>query len=496
MNVSEYYSLPFKQPSLEFVDVNVSGDTRVYIDPKAIKDLGTPWGQECVALLQTFFSEVIRAIQNEDYVKAKGFLSFLSEPNETRLGVSKGKPRGRGVGEILSTDILDALINSEAAESGLLEDLEDTALLIEGVGYDLISDMTTNIIRSQLIDYTQKVQEKYPSISLEEEVYAGAVWDRHANQWSNGLHRIPVAAGKPLLLVPKSIVRRNKLTFDPGEYMTHFILPKLVNDELTVNSSLVHVLKTTRERKVYKKDVKIKHGIQSLDNSNNKTPPRPLKDLSLEVTLENPEILDKYRTEKKHSLPALGHSQLTEVTGENPVDWDELLNGVLSIPAGRPNAHKYHLAVEALFKALFWPALDYMRHEYEIDPSGLKRVDITFDNIAREGFFDWVNRVVGAPAHEVYFECKNYIKDVANPELDQIRGRFSNQSSNLGFMVFRKTSDKTKIIEGCRNTAVGGHGYIIALDDDDLKALVDEKKRTGNDAVVFQYLRNRYSELV
>jgi len=160
MNVSDYYHLPLKQPSLEFVDVNVSGDTKVYIDPKAIKDLGSDWGKECVALLQIYFSEVLRAIQNEDANKALGLLSHLSEPNETRLGVSKGRPRGKAVGKELSTDIWEALTSSEAAQSGLLEDLEDTALLIEGIGYDLVSDMTTNIIRSQLIKFTQSMSEK------------------------------------------------------------------------------------------------------------------------------------------------------------------------------------------------------------------------------------------------------------------------------------------------------------------------------------------------
>jgi len=225
------------------------------------------------------------------------------------------------------------------------------------------------------------------------------------------------------------------------------------------------------------------------------SPVRPLKDLSLEVTLQHPEILDDYRLKKQKASPTLTHAELNEVAQEAPTDWDTLLNDVLSIPAGRPNATKYHLAVEALFSALFWPALDFMKHEYKLDPDGRKRVDITYDNIARDGFFDWVNRVVGAPAHEVYVECKNYVKDIGNPELDQIRGRFSNHRSNLGFMVFRSTSDKARIIAGCRDTAVGGHGFIIALDDNDLRTLVEERKRMGEN-ITFQYLRNRYAELV
>jgi hypothetical protein len=493
MKVSEYYHIALKQSSLEFVDVDTYSDTKVYIDPKALKDIDSPWAHECVALLQTFFSAVLRAIQNEDKTKALGLLSHLNEPNETRLGVSKNRASGRAVGTELSTDIWEALTESAAATSGLLEDLEDTALLIEHIGFDLVSDMTTNIIRSQLIEFTHRMCEKYPTIVKEDEVYPGPVWDRRSEKWTTNYTDLPVADGRVLILVPKSIVRRNKLTFDPGEYMAQYILPKLVSDELSNNSSLIHVLKSG-EHRVYKNAVRKKHGIEK-QSKDDLSPVRPSKTLSLEVTLEHPEILDDYRAAKNQPTPPLTNNDLSELTGSEPPDWDKLLNDVVTIEPGRPNATKYHLAVEALFSALFFPALDYMKHEYKLDPTGRKRVDITYTNIARDGFFDWVNRVVGAPAHEVYIECKNYAKDVGNPELDQIRGRFSDLRSNLGFMVFRSTSDKQRIIEGCKDTAHGGHGFIIALDDNDLRLLVEERKQNEQN-IIFQFLRNRYAELV
>ena len=493
MRISAYYHLPYTQGSLEFVDVDSLNDTKLYIDPRAIKDLDTDWAKECVALMQNFFSVVIREIQASHHHKALGLLRNLSEPNETRLGLSEHRARGRAVGEILSEDIWDALTNSEAARTGLLEDLEDTALLIEGIGYDLISDMTTNIIRSQLIKFTEEMVEKYGNIGTRQGVYVGPIWDRHQEKWITRLNTVPfISPVGPLLLVPKSIVRRNKMTFYHGAYLSHYILPRLQSDELQANSPLVEVLKSGK-RRVTKVSLRKKHHLIAEDNSE-EPELRSGKSLNLEITLDHPEILDDYRESKQRSLPVLNHEEMSVATETPLPDWDKLLQDVLDVPPGRPDASRYHLAVEALFTALFYPALDFMKHEFPVH-QGRKRIDITYTNLARSGFFDWVNRVVNAPAHVVYVECKNYRKDVGHPELDQIRGRFTNHSSNLGLMVFRSTSDKGLIEQGCRDTALAGHGFIIALDDNDLRALVEERK-ANPDGIEFQLIRQKYDALV
>ncbi|HEY0388417.1 MAG TPA: hypothetical protein VGC71_08245 [Gaiellales bacterium] len=44
---------------------------------------------------------------------------------------------------------------SEAVQTVMLEDLEDSILLVRGIGYDIVSDITTNVIREPLIRYTE-----------------------------------------------------------------------------------------------------------------------------------------------------------------------------------------------------------------------------------------------------------------------------------------------------------------------------------------------------
>jgi hypothetical protein len=493
VRVSKHYGLSLSQPSLEFVDVDITGDTKAYLDPKVLKDVNTDWGRECVALLQDFFSSVIRHIQAGERREALELLNHLSEPNETRLGLSRGKAQGKAIGPDLSTDIGNAITTSAAAKSGLLEDLEDTALFIPGISFDMVSDMTTNIIRSQLIKYTADMCAKYPKITLVADTYAGPVWDRHAHKWVVKYDAMPIAGIGPLLLVPKSIVRRKKATFDPGDYLQHHILPELQQREFAANSSLVEVL-VNGKRRVTKLSVKRKAGIARPADAPDDAPVRPSKELNLEVTLDRPEILDEYRETKRRGTPPLTHEDLAEVTHSAPPDWDKLLADVLAVPAGRTDATRYHLCIEALLTALFYPALDFMRHEYPLN-AGRKRVDITYDNIARSGFFDWVNRVVAAPAHEVYVECKNYAKDVGNPELDQLIGRFSVNRSRVGLMLYRSTADKARIDALCRDAALPQQGFILAIDDEDLAAMVAEREADPDD-IRFRFLRQKYAQLV
>jgi hypothetical protein len=57
MRVSEYYHLKRGQPELDFVDVDIYGDVRIYVDPRALRLLPSRWGDECVSMIQKMFSK-------------------------------------------------------------------------------------------------------------------------------------------------------------------------------------------------------------------------------------------------------------------------------------------------------------------------------------------------------------------------------------------------------------------------------------------------------
>jgi hypothetical protein len=161
-------------------------------------------------------------VHEKDERRGLELLRGLGEPNDTRLGFSGRRAEGNAIGRILRRKIWDNLSASEAAKTGLLEDLEDSALMIERIATDRISDITTNVIRGPLIAFTQEMAEAYPKIKTER-VPAGLIWDDENHSWlADEREKLPTPEGEPLLLVPKSILRA-RLDFDPGDYYGHAV---------------------------------------------------------------------------------------------------------------------------------------------------------------------------------------------------------------------------------------------------------------------------------
>lgn len=63
MRVSKHYNLNRTQASLDFVDVDISSDTPVFISPQALTMLPSDWGQECVHLIQNYFQKILGLIR-------------------------------------------------------------------------------------------------------------------------------------------------------------------------------------------------------------------------------------------------------------------------------------------------------------------------------------------------------------------------------------------------------------------------------------------------
>jgi hypothetical protein len=95
---------------LDFVDVDVEWDTKVFISPRALTLMQTEWGDGCVTLVQNFFETVLQRIKDGDNVGAEALLQELREPNETHLGLSHAKSRGRALGDASAHNVWRALI--------------------------------------------------------------------------------------------------------------------------------------------------------------------------------------------------------------------------------------------------------------------------------------------------------------------------------------------------------------------------------------------------
>jgi len=477
MRVSDYYKLDKNQAFLDFVDVPLETDVAVFLDPTAIKQLNSTWGHELASLLQTFFETVLESIKDGDHDKAKALLASLNEGNEFHLGFSKGKSQGHGFGELSAESLWESLTNSKASVTGVLQDLEDTALMIPGIATDMISDAVCNIIRGALIKYTQDMCEYY-GIPLVEGVDSGPIWNPRKRGWDQELVALPMTPYGKLILVPKIIVR-HKLSYDADEYYRHYILPAMQSEHIRMMSPLVHLLKKDGSPRVYKKDLIEKYGKD--------------KQAIAKQTEDRPEVLAKYKSVKaKAKNRPLTTKQIAKIEKEDEPDFDELIYRLKSINSGKAEAGAYEDVIEEIFSAIFYPYLCSPTKQSEIH-DGRKRIDITYTNEAKEGFFSWVS--LHYPSAMIFVECKNYGKDVANPEIDQLAGRFSLNRGKVGILVCRSIQDKSRMIKRCKDTANDDRGFIIFLDDEDVIQLIEAFQKEAP-AKRFDLLEKKFEELI
>lgn len=476
MRVSQYYKLGRTQPYLDFVDVPVNGDIPVFVNPAAIRALPSTWGSDCVSLLQHYFEFLLKRMKAGDKSGAVSLVSSLNERNEFHLGYSKGKSRGHGFGSISGSRVWKSLSESKAMKSSLLTDLEDTCLMIDGIGADMVSDAICNIIRGPLLHYTVEMC-KYYGIPMQPGVSSGPIWNPVDERWENKLLELPVTKFGKLVLVPKIIVRFG-MWYSVDEYYREYLLPELRAEELRANSSLVETLKDGRKR-VTAKRLFEKYGSG--------------KHTLVEQTIKRPNLLQRYKKDKRARTPApLSHEDFADIEKIDKPNWEELFQNVRSLGVGLDDASKYEGAIEKLLSAIFYPALCSPHKQTKIH-QGRKIIDITYVNSSRSGFFAWLAQHYSA-AH-IFVECKNYGKELGNPELDQLAGRFSPSRGTVGLLVCRKISDKETLLQRCRDTADDSRGFIIPLDDDDIFDLIAESQRMHN-REEFSMLRKLFNRLV
>lgn len=477
MRVSEYFRLGKTQPYLDFVDVRLETDIPVFIDPSALRNMNSVWGHECASLVRNYFELVLDRIRTGKHAEAQALLSCLNERNEFHLGYSVGPSRGHAFGSKSAESVWGALSKSQASVSGLLKDLEDTCLLIDGIGRDMISDAVCNILRGPLIKYTQDMCQYY-GIPLTPDVDSGPIWNAESGRWESTLVYLPMTPEGKLILVPKVLVR-HRLSYQYSEYYTHFLLPEMQEEEIKRGSTLVQFLKDGSSR-VTKKALREKYGSNKL--------------AVIEQTLKYPHVLDEYKQDRdRHVLPPLEHLQISEIEGSDLPNWQELKNKLQALPPGRDQASEYEDLIEQILSAIFYPSLCKPNKQHEIH-EGRKRIDITYVNEGRIGFFHWL--ALHYPSALIFIECKNYGREIGNPELDQLAGRFSPSRGQVGILVCRSVENAAKLQRSCHDTARDHRGFIIVLTDADVMSLIDEAKDAASSLHEFASLRAKFTPLI
>lgn len=474
--ISEIFKLGRSQAELDFVDIDISRDTPLFIDPHFLAHRYDSWSQSALSIVNSFFQYLLELIKADDIETAKAIFIHLEEPNETCLGLSKSKPRGRSINKHDIEAIFKNLIESKAAKSGLVEELQDTIVFVDGVGKDKLSDITTNIIREKLIKYTQEQCQNW-EIPLQSNMQSGFFWNPRNLRWENKQTEMLIIEERKLLLVPKGIVSFCE-NYTPDKYHRHFVLNFLQNEHLRLNTAFVkfreNKKKKTRTPYVAKTD--LKENVSPGDKADLRT-----------FTLKHPLIFRKFKNDLKAPSESLGDTQIEDIDIEQVANF--LIDILENLPIGIKAADEYEKAIMGILELLLYPDLICPNKQVPLH-QGRKRVDIVFDNAALKGSFFEFHRIHKIPCQYIFVECKNQTKDPHNPELDQLSSRFSTNRGKVGLLVFRNVSDMKTLIQRCNDTFKDDRGLILPLSDRDLIEGL-ENKISGEPRPLEQILRER-----
>ena len=162
---SEHFGIDeTKLAELGVFDPILNHDTKLFTEALRLKDSKSPLMREAFADYKTFFANLMRLLKISERIgdkcwrAAKRMVQF-PEYKYTCIGYGSGTINGAGSGSYLNEKILESakeIIDTAKAEAESWYFLL-LPLLEEGIGPDIISDMTQNIIDDKICEFTVEI---------------------------------------------------------------------------------------------------------------------------------------------------------------------------------------------------------------------------------------------------------------------------------------------------------------------------------------------------
>lgn len=294
-NISDIFNLNKKQEDLDFIDIVVNDDNLLFIDPRLIEISENPYSKEMKKSIEFFWGEVLKDIRSKDVKSLYKTLSGLSEPNETRLGFAVSKKKGNSISTKIKPKLIEAIQRNKAVQTGILSDFADAELFIEDIGPDRISDITTKIIKSELVKFTQD-QCNNLGIPMET-VKQKDFFNTSTLRWEHKSVELPTYAGKAIIFVPKDIVRLKGSSNSNLSCFYRFAIRKFISND---KDYIQDISPSGKDGLLQLKDVKAEYPLSKESLSN--------------WMLKYPKMLVDFKSERlKEILKPLSDEQITEI---------------------------------------------------------------------------------------------------------------------------------------------------------------------------------------
>lgn len=251
--VSQYYGITGPVP---FHNVDVSADNLLFVDPHAVRLRRSPqpFADEAIHCADTFLGEITGSIikgTQASRQRGERLLQRFTEPWETRMGMAEKGFAGHGGASFIGSLIWETLNDDVEAlvRVGVLRQIEDLPLFVNGVDRDITSDVTTRLMFGPLARFTESMLIAFPEFSEGHHRvgrFRRQVWNPVALEWDEETFTLPIADGKPLLLVPDGWARRN-LLMSAGRFYETAVL-SFAQLETAVRGANGKLVKTPKDR--------------------------------------------------------------------------------------------------------------------------------------------------------------------------------------------------------------------------------------------------------
>ena len=430
--------LPHLSPyHVDFVIPRIGIDLPLGIDPFLLfKSRDSEYRQLHTLLIATFNAGVA-AIREKDTDEAHRLFDF-PEVSAIGLGYTQGGKRGSGIGSYLAGLIIDTLEASPALQQRGVRHVEEMQLLSAGIGPDRVSDITANVLKRFLIEYTQR-QCRIWNVEMAKNVPVSHIFNHLSKEWEDAFEDLPISPinGAPILFVPRRIVR---------------VLPWINYDDF-LHSEFNAYLKARRDQ-IKKSSTQAKTEVVT-------------------VTRRDISLVERY-VKAREAQGGDARPTLDYIDEDICRESELLKERLAAIAIGRSDAERYQHLVLEILNFLFNPELiDGQPEVKTID--GTERRDIIFTNDSDESFWEYVRNEYGII---LMFETKN-TEELDTDAINQTATYLGVRIGGLGVIVTRRPP-KDSIVKKVMTVFNDGRKVILTLCDDQLRELLDLRCRGGS----------------
>lgn len=445
--LNDYYNIPLLQEEIDFAIPFLDEDIPLYIDPFLMWKIPSMQDNGLHTSIINSFNALGNIYLKGDDKKAIEILTHSSECNEIGLGTSRTRT-GKVIGAKTANDILSLFkLIPQINKQGVLH-FEEIQLLVDGIGKDRISDISANLIKSFLVDYTIQQCANYQIPMIDCTI---PIFDNRKIRIIEEVVKLPVNPenNAPIIFVPKRWLRFSTWINYDDYYKNHYI-PNIDN-ELE----------------------KLKYRVEILDyNRHNYAQIQSYIELK-----ENRGITDCFNDPLFRQIP------VTSAKSK--------LKSILNLPTGKTdNADKkYEDLMVQLLASLLYPHLDFAQEQSRVE-SGAQIRDLIFYN---NKSVDFLNEIYNDYlSKQLVVELKN-VKSVEREHVNQLHRYLADQFGKFG-IIFTRNRPSKSILQNMIDLWSSRRCCILILDDEDLKLMCEVYE--SKNRLPIEVIKKKYIEFI